>query len=171
MSDTSPVRYVEAITRRYQHLGYPPYRWFEADSPAPFAPLRRPLSASRIGMLATSGTYVAGQVAYHYKDDTSLRAIPKTTPTDALRFSHITENYLENSRRDPNCTFPIDALRTMEAEGRIGELADELYSCMGGIYSQRRVREDDVVRQQKQTRFAAAAQDRRITDTGMALST
>ena len=30
----------------------------------------------------------------------------------------------------------------MEAEGRIGELADELYSCMGGIYSQRRVREE-----------------------------
>ncbi len=28
------------------------------------------------------------------------------------------------------------------ANGRIGELAPELLSCMGGIYSQRRVREE-----------------------------
>ena len=142
MTDATPVRYMEAITRRYQQLGYDPYRWFEADSLPPLTPLTRPLSECRLGMLATSGTYVAGQVAYHYKDDTSLRAIPKGTPTEALRFSHITENYLGASRRDPNCTFPIDALRRLESEGHIGELADDLFSCMGGIYSQRRVREE-----------------------------
>ncbi|MFP5468745.1 MAG: glycine/sarcosine/betaine reductase selenoprotein B family protein, partial [Alphaproteobacteria bacterium] len=51
----------------------------------------------------------------------------------------ITENYLPDPRRDPNCVFPIDALRTLEAEGFIGGLADDLFSCMGGIYSQRRV--------------------------------
>lgn len=33
-------------------------------------------------------------------------------------------------------------MRTLESEGVIGELAPELYSCMGGIYSQRRVREE-----------------------------
>ena len=59
-----------------------------------------------------------------------------------MRFSHITENYLGASRRDPNCTFPIDALRRLETEGRVGEIADDLFSCMGGIYSQRRVREE-----------------------------
>ena len=142
MTHDSPVRYIEAITDRYRKLGFEPYRWFHADSPPALAPLAKPLAGCRLGLLATSGTYVAGQVAYHYKDDTSLRRIVKDTPTDRLRFAHITENYLEDSRRDPNCTFPVEALRALEAEGAVGELADELLSCMGGIYSQRRVREE-----------------------------
>jgi D-proline reductase (dithiol) PrdB len=142
MTDAPPVRYIDAITTRYRSLGYAPYRWFEADSAPSLTALSKPLANSRIGVLTTSGTYVAGQVAYHYKDDTSLRAIAKDTPTAQLRFAHITENYLQDSRRDPNCTLPIDALRALEAQGQIGELADELLSCMGGIYSQRRVREE-----------------------------
>ncbi|MGI9480118.1 MAG: glycine/sarcosine/betaine reductase selenoprotein B family protein [Hyphomicrobiaceae bacterium] len=142
MPDATPVRYMEAIAHRYQQLGYTPYRWFEADSAPEITPLAKELSQCRIGVLATSGTYVAGQVAYHYKDDTSLRAIPKTTKGEALRFSHITENYLESSRKDPNCTFPIDALNAVASDGQVGAIADEVYSCMGGIYSQRRVREE-----------------------------
>ena len=142
MQDATPVRYMEAIAHRYQQLGYTPYRWFEADTAPEITPLPKKLSECRIGMLATSGTYVAGQVAYHYKDDTSLRVIPKTTPGEALRFSHITENYLESSRKDPSCTFPIDGLNTVASEGLVGEISDEVYSCMGGIYSQRRVREE-----------------------------
>ena len=142
MSDATPVAYIDAITRRYESLGYAPYRWFEADSAPPFKALSKPIARSRIGVLATSGTYVAGQVAYHYKDDTSLRAIPKDTATQDLRFAHITENFLQDSRRDPNCTFPLDAMRTLEAQHEISEIADELLSCMGGIYSQRRVREE-----------------------------
>ena len=142
MSDTTAVRYIDAITRRYERLGYAPYRWFAADAAPALQALSKPMAQSRLGVLATSGTYVAGQVAYHYKDDTSLRAIARDTPAEALRFAHITENYLLDSRRDPNCTFPIDALRAQEASGNIGELADDLLSCMGGIYSQRRVREE-----------------------------
>ena len=48
-----------------------------------------------------------GQVAYYYKDDTSIRAIPNDTPTARIHFSHITENYLENPRKDPNCIIPL----------------------------------------------------------------
>ena len=142
MQDAAPVRYMEAIRLRYEKLGYDPYRWFAADSPPAMTPLPKDLAQCRIGMVTTSGAYVAGQVAYHYKDDTSLRAIPTSTAADALRFAHITENYLESSRRDPNCTVPLDALRELAADGYIGDLADEVYSCMGGIYSQRRVREE-----------------------------
>ena len=142
MSDATPVRYIYAITQRYESLGYASYRWYEADCAPPLKALSKPIAQSRIGVLATSGTYVAGQVAYHYKDDTSLRTIPKNTPTGELRFAHITENFLQDSRRDPNCTLPIDALRKLQAERQIGEVADDLLSCMGGIYSQRRVCEE-----------------------------
>ncbi len=37
---------------------------------------------------------------------------------------------------------PLGALRRLEEEGVIGEVADNIFSCMGGIYSQRRVREE-----------------------------
>jgi len=136
------VEYIASITERYERLGYAPYRWFRADGPPAFAPLRKPLTESRLGVLSTSGAYVIGQVAYCYKDDPSIRRIPKSTPPDRIHFSHITENYLEDPRRDPNCILPIDPLREAEADGRIGELAPEIFSCMGGIYSQRRVRDE-----------------------------
>ena len=136
------VEYIKAITERYQNLGYAPYRWYYADAPPAFVPMTKPLSECRVGMLSTSGAYVAGQVAYHYKDDTSTRAIPKDTAAGMLRFAHITENYLESPRKDPNCILPLEAMRRLETEGFIGELAADVYSCMGGIYSQRRVQEE-----------------------------
>ena len=137
-----PVEYMRAIAERYAKLGYKPYEWYRADDDPAFTPLKKPLSQSRLGVLCTAGTYVAGQVAYYYKDDTSHRAIPKDTPVEDIRFSHITENYLPDARRDPNCVTPLDPLRRLEAEGAIGELADDIFSCMGGIYSQRRVKEE-----------------------------
>ena len=136
------VEYIKGITERYTRLGYEAYKWYRAEEPPPWAPLEKPLAESRLAVLSTAGTYVAGQVAYYYKDDTSTRRIPKQTPVEDLRFSHITEHYLADARPDPNCVFPIAPLRQLEAEGAIGELAPELVSCMGGIYSQRRVREE-----------------------------
>lgn len=136
------VEYMKAIAERYGRLGYAPYKWYEAEEAPPFAPLRKPLSDSRLGVLTTSGAYVIGQKAYYYKDDSSTRAIPKRTPKDRIHFSHITENYLEGPRRDPACMVPTDALRRLETEGAVGEVAEDVFSCMGGIYSQRRVREE-----------------------------
>jgi len=137
-----PVSYIQALTQRYQSLGYPPYRWFEANSAPPWQPLGKALADAHLGLLSTAGTYVVGQLAFHYKDDTSFRAIPLSTPDSDLRFAHVTENYLADARRDPGCVFPLDALRTLAFEGFIGSLPDSVLSCMGGIYSQRRVREE-----------------------------
>ena len=136
------VQYIRLITERYEKLGYDAYQWFHADDPPPWAPLKKPIAKSRLGVLSTAGAYVAGQVAYFYKDDTSTRTIPKNTPAEHMRFSHITENYLPDARRDPNCVLPLAPLRQLEAEGAIGDVADDLISCMGGIYSKRRVREE-----------------------------
>ena len=136
------VQYMQGIAERYQRLGYAPYRWFRADGPPPWQALAKPLSAARLGVLSTAGAYALGQVAFHYKDDTSTREIPVATADRNLRFSHVTENYLVDARRDPGCVLPLRALQALAAEGVIGRLADKLLSCMGGIYSQRRVREE-----------------------------
>jgi len=137
-----PVAYIEAITERYRRLGYEPYRWYRREAPPEWTPVKKPLSQGRLGVLSTAGGYVRGQVAFHYKDDTSLRAVAKATPRGEIRFAHLTENYLVDPRQDPDCILPLAPLRRLEAEGAIGELADPVLSCMGGIYSQRRVREE-----------------------------
>jgi len=142
MSSSGPVRYIESIRERYARLGYEPYRWYEAENPPPFASLSKPLSEMRLGVLTTAGAYVKGQVAFHYKDDTSVREIPVESADEDLRFSHLTENYLVDPRRDPNCVLPLTALRAARDTKQIGELATSALSCMGGIYSQRRVREE-----------------------------
>ena len=136
------VDYMQAITERYKAIGYAPYRWYQADSAPAWSAPAKPLARSRVGMLSTSGAYALGQVAYHYKDDTSIRSIPSRTPKGDLRFSHVTENYLVDARQDADCILPLTAMRALEAEGFIGSLADEVFSCMGGVYSQRRVREE-----------------------------
>lgn len=137
-----PVEYMLAIRERYLRLGYAPYRWFEATDAPPWQALAAPLSSTRLGLLSTSGAYALGQVAYHYRDDTSIRALPSDLPATSVRFSHITENYLVDARRDPHCMLPLAALRRLVTEGVIGALARRVFSCMGGIYSQRRVSEE-----------------------------
>lgn len=136
------VDYMQAIRARYESLGYTPYRWVEADSAPPWQPLRKPLARARLGLLSTCGAYALGQVAYHYKDDTSIRALPSNIEPQDLRFSHITENYLLDAKRDPNCILPLAQLRSLRQEGVIGALAEQVFSCMGGVYSQRRVRDE-----------------------------
>jgi D-proline reductase (dithiol) PrdB len=136
------VEYMKGLAERYQRLGYSVYRWFHADEAPPWTPLAKPLAEARIGLLSTSGAYALGQVAYHYKDDSSIREIPSDAPDAQMRFSHLTENYLEDARRDSQCMVPTAALRRLAADGVIGGLAGRIFSCMGAVYSQRRVREE-----------------------------
>lgn len=136
----TPTEYIRRTRESYEKLGFEPYRWFHAETEPKFAAPAKPLAESRLGMISTAGTYVQGQIAYYTKDDPGIRAIPNDTPMDAIRFSHIMENYLVEARQDPATVFPSRVLAQLGSDGVIGELADNYYSCMGGIYSQKRVR-------------------------------
>ena len=138
----TPTEYIRQTRENYDKLGFEPYQWFEADSEPAFAPVKKPLAESKLGMISTAGTYVQGQVAYYYKDDTGIRAIPNDTPLEQIRFAHIMENYLVEARQDPATVFPLEVLSKLRDDGVIGELADNYYSCMGGIYSQNRVKNE-----------------------------
>ena len=52
---------------------------------------------------------------------------------------------------------PLHALLELESRDEVGAVADELFSCMGGIYSQRRVREELIP--ELRTRFTEQAVD------------
>jgi D-proline reductase (dithiol) PrdB len=91
--------------------------------------------------VASGGIYVSGQVAFHWKDDTSYRAIPTDVDTRELRATHFAYD-LTDARADPNVVFPIDPLRRLASEGAIAGLSPYAYTFMGGIYSARRVLEE-----------------------------
>jgi glycine/betaine/sarcosine/D-proline reductase family selenoprotein B len=137
----APVEYMARIQEKYVELGYAPYQWVVNNAPPPWQPLRQPLSACRLGLVASGGIYVTGQVAFHYKDDTSFRVIPTSVHTTDLRATHFAYD-LTDARQDPNVVFPIDPLRQLVHEGVIGALAEHAYTFMGGIYSARRVRDE-----------------------------
>ena len=136
----NPVDYIARTRQQYVSLGYPPYRWVQNEGRPPFTPLGKPLSQCRVGLVASGGIYRTGQVAFHYRDDFSFRVIPADTPTSELRATHFAYD-LTDARSDPNSVFPLETLRNLAAEGRIGELGAKAYAFMGGIYSARLVRD------------------------------
>jgi len=135
-----PIDYIERTREQYDALGYPTYRWVENEGPPPWAPVRKPLAGSRVGLVGSGGVYTPGQIAYHFKDDTSFRVIDADTPERDLHVTHFAYD-MTDARRDPNVVFPLGTLRRLAAEGVVGSLGPRAYAFMGGIYSSRKVRD------------------------------
>lgn len=137
-TDRTPIDYIALTKETYSRLGYHAYRWaFNEDAPS-LVRLRKPLSESRLGLIASGGIYRHGQVAFTHKDDVTHREISTDVDIGDLRVTHFAFD-LTDARRDPNVIFPISPLRALVAEGTIGELAPFALTFMGGIYSQRRL--------------------------------
>jgi D-proline reductase (dithiol) PrdB len=135
-----PIDYIARTRAQYDALGYPPYRWVTSTEPPPFAPLRKPVRESRLALIGSGGIYARGQIAFHFKDDTSFRVIDTTAPTSELRATHFASD-LTDARRDVNVVFPVDPLKAAVQAGEVGALSRNAYAFMGGIYSSRRVEE------------------------------
>lgn len=135
-----PIDYIARTRERYDALGYPPYRWVTMPDAPPFAPVRKPVRESRLALIGSGGIYARGQIAFHFKDDTSFRVIDTTAPTSELRATHFAYD-LTDARRDVNVVFPVDTLNALVRSGELGALSRNAYAFMGGIYSSRRVEE------------------------------
>jgi len=137
---SEPIDYIERTLEQYAALGYPPYRWVNNEDDPPFTPLSKPLTDCTVGLIASGGIYRLGQPAFHFKDDTSFRAIDVTTPPSELRVSHFAYD-TNDARRDINVVLPVRTLKDLARLSRIKELARHAYTFMGGIYSARKVRD------------------------------
>jgi hypothetical protein len=137
-SELPPADYIAETRQLYQSLGYDTYRWAERPETPPLAPISKPLSQCRITLIGSGGIYRRGQVAFHTRDDTSLRVISADTPSAELRTAHFAYDQTD-ARADPNCVFPLERLRELADGGVIGGVTSEAYGFMGGIYSTRRV--------------------------------
>ena len=138
---SEPIDYIQRTRDQYDALGYPSYRWVYNEDPPPFTPLAKPLAESRVALIASGGIYQLGQTAFHFKDDTSFRAIDTDTPRpENLRVSHFAYDTTD-AEADVNVVFPYQTLKDLARLGRIGSLSRQAYTFMGGIYSARKVRD------------------------------
>lgn len=135
-----PVDYIQRTRDLYSSLGHPPYQWVSNSGAPPFQPITKPLSQSKLAVIASGGIYRRGQIAFHYKDDISYRRIPMETDPGDLRVTHFAYD-LTAARRDPNAVLPLQALGQLTRDGRIGSLAKHALTFMGGIYSSRKVQD------------------------------
>ncbi len=128
------------------------------DPEGPFAPFHTSVAHAKVGMLTTSGHFVAGddpmpfgvtdmtqeeaeaRIGEFMKDTPTISEIPSGTPTSDLRVRHGGYD-IRSARRDPNVAFPIDRLRESKDAGRIGDLAETLYSFPGAT-AQGRLRKE-----------------------------
>ncbi len=106
----------------------------------PWAPLRKPLSARKVSLVSTAGIFLKSDVSFDYErerregvwGDPTHREIPKTAGQDDVFYSHL---HVDTSfmAEDRNVAWPVDIFLDFEREGKIGALADTLYSIMGYI--------------------------------------
>ncbi len=127
-------------------------KWTYAEGP--FAPLRKPLSESRLALMASSGHFVEGDdpepfgvknmtqeeaansILKFIRSEPRLSRIPIDTPKENLRVRHGGYD-VRGALADPNVVFPSEILLDLEREGRIGELAREAYSFVGACAQRR----------------------------------
>ncbi len=154
---------VTDVMYRWQVQAYSGHLGDPADFPhrhddVPFAPLSKPLSESRVALLTSSGHFVAGddpeplgvvgmtqgeaeaRIGEFIREAPALSEIPIDTAPEQLRVRH--GGYpVESVAADHQVALPLEHLRSLDAEGTIGELAPTAYSFVGAA-SQGRLRKD-----------------------------
>jgi hypothetical protein len=133
--DDAPIPYMARTREYYQAIGYTTsYRWAHYVD-APFQPLRKPLSQSRVTIVTTAAPfdpakgdqgpgakYNGGAKFYSVYDGDASK-------THDLRISHIAYDRVHTSADDSGTWFPLPQLRRLANERRIGEIAPRFFGA------------------------------------------
>lgn len=128
-----PVRYMERTRSYYLGLGYEkPYVWAHYLD-VPFAPLKKPLNQSILGLVTTAvpfdptrgnqgpgSPYNAAAKFY----EPYARSIQEGTD---LRIAHVGIDRKNANMEDSNCWFPLGAARRAQEKGRIQSVSKNFY--------------------------------------------
>lgn len=128
------------MVRLYKHLPWLAERWarrhrFVETEGIPWAPLKKPLREAVIALVTTAGVHLKTEPPFDMDDpdgDPSFRVIPSGVKEEDLVITH---NYYDHSAadKDLNVVLPLDRLKELKAEGRIGGIAPFVYGFMGHI--------------------------------------
>jgi D-proline reductase (dithiol) PrdB len=113
--------------------GYP---WRRID-PIPWNPLKKPLTQCRLALVSSAGLVMKNQPPFDEGTrggDCSFREIPSDADITTLLDTHRSESFDHAGiRKDPNLAFPLDRVRELELERRIGSVNRRHLSFMGSI--------------------------------------
>lgn len=108
---------------------------FTGNAEAAWTPADKPLAEARVALVTTAGAHLKSQPAFDLDDehgDWSYREIPGGTDPQDLAVSH--SHYdTTSANEDPNVVMPLDALRALVAEGKVGSESPLHIGMMGWI--------------------------------------
>ncbi len=117
-------------------------RAVEVNDGAPRATLARSLPDCTLTIVTSAGIHCRGDEPFG-REDPSFRVIPSGVAAGDLLQSHSSLAFDKTAFiRDVNVVFPIDRVRELVAEGRIGRLGPYHYSVMGALPDVTRVRDE-----------------------------
>jgi hypothetical protein len=133
--EDAPIPYMARTREYYQAIGYTiPYRWAHYVD-APFQPLRRPLSRSRVTIITTAAPFDPAKgdqgPGAKYNGGAKFFSIydGDSSTTHDLRISHIAYDRVHTSAEDSGTWFPLPQLKQLAREGRIGEVAPRFFGA------------------------------------------
>jgi len=130
--------------------------WEYAD--APFTSMSKPVSEAKIGLLTTSGHFIAGddpqpfgvedmsqtealsRISDFLKAEPVLSVIPVDIAREKLRVRHGGYD-IRAAQSDYNTVLPIDRMIELEKEGEIGRVLDNAYSFVGATAQKQLINE------------------------------
>ena len=103
----------------------------------PWTPLARDLSDSTVAIVTTAGLHLRDDKPFdrdHPGGESTYRVIPSDSDPANIVQSHFSIGFDRTAiYRDINITFPIDRVRELVEQGKIGSLAPNHYSFMGAL--------------------------------------
>jgi hypothetical protein len=143
-----PVRYMLRTRSYYLGLGYEnPYVWAHYID-APFTPLKKSLSASRLALVTTAAPYQADKgpqgagAAYNASTKFYEPYAGSMASKPDLRIAHVGIDRKHANMSDSECWFPYEAAQAAAQSGRIGSLSPRFYGLPSNR-SQRHTLETD----------------------------
>jgi hypothetical protein len=126
--DDAPIPYMARTREYYAAIGYTtPYRWAHYID-APFQPLNKPLSRSRVTIITTAAPYDPTKgdqgPGAKYNGGAKFYSVydGDTAKSHDLRISHIAYDRVHTSADDSGTWFPLPQLLGMARLGRVGEI-------------------------------------------------
>lgn len=111
----------------------------EPQRPIPWTPLTKPLRSAKFGLITSGGLYlkefqqpfdIEREIVEPGWGDPGFRVIPSSTRQEDIAVSHLHINTTD-IEADFNILLPINRMKELVDEGRIGALAEAHYAFMG----------------------------------------